>query len=788
MISAIDRKLLRDLTRMRGQVFTIALVVACGIAAYATTKGTHYSLLRARDTYYERYRFPDVFAHLERAPDALRKRLESIDGIAVLHTRVLEHVNIPIEGLDEPATGHLVSIPADREPALGGLFLREGRMVEPGRSDEVVVLEAFALAHELELGDRLPVIINGIKRRPRVVGIALSPEYVFAISPGELMPDPRRFGVFWMDHELVSAAYEMEASFNNLVVRLQPGASERAVIQDINRLLEPYGGTGAYARDKQLSNNVLTGEIAGLEAMTTVVPMIFLGVAAFLINIVLSRLVQLQRPQIATLKAVGYSNRQVGAHYLKLVAVVVVGGSLIGVSAGAWLGSLMTDLYTEYFHFPSLHYVLDARILSAAIGISLGAAVIGALSAVRAATRLPPAEAMRPEPPAAYRQALSESLGLQALFGQAARMVLRELERRPLRTLLSALGIAMAVSVLVAGRFGFDAVDWFMEVQFHLAQREDLSVSFAGPVPESALTELEAIRGVHHAEGMRIVAARFRSGHRFRESSLIGHAPGATLRRVVDDEGDHHLPPERGVMLTRKLAEILEVRIGEPITVEVLEGQRPTVQLTVTGLVEEVFGLQGHMQRDALARVLREQAQISMAMLQVDPREYDAIYRELKRRPLVLGVNRREAAIEMFNKQMGGQMYITTLILTIFAAIIAGGVIYNNARVALSTRSRDLASLRVLGFRRREISAILLGELGLQVVLALVPGMIIGTLMAEGMMSQADPEMYRFPVMISPRTYAFAAVVTMGAALLSALLVRRRLDNLDLIAVLKTRE
>jgi len=787
-VRPIDRKLLRDIARMRGQVFTIALVVACGIAAYATTKGTHASLLHARDAYYEGYRFADVFAQLERAPESLRHRLEAIEGVARVHTRVVEHVNIPIEGLDEPATGHLVSIPAGREAPLGKLFLRQGRMVEPRRSDEVIVLEAFATAHELELGDRLPVVINGIKRQLRVVGIALSPEYVFAISPGELMPDARRFGVIWMDHEQVAAAYRMEASFNSLLVRLQPGASERAAIEGLNRLLEPYGGTGAYARDKQLSNNVLTGELAGLDAMTAVVPLIFLGVAAFLINVVLSRLVQLQRPQIATLKAVGYSNWQVGVHYLKLVAVVVVGGSLTGVVAGGWLGSMMTNLYTEYFHFPSLHYLFDMQILSLGIGISLLAAVVGALSAVAAATRLPPAEAMRPEPPATYRRALSERLGLQTLFGHATRMVLRELERRPMRALLSSLGIAMAVSVLVAGRFGFDAVEWFMEVQFQLAQREDLSVAFAGPVDSSALQELESIEGVYHAEGVRMVAVRFRSGHRFRESMLVGHPPDASLRRVLDEDGVEHEPPAQGVMLTRKLASILDLTVGDPVTVEILEGQRGTHQLTVTSTVEEVFGLQGHMQEAALARLLHQQRQISMAMLRVDTRHYPSIFRELKRRPTVLGVNRRDAAIEMFNKQMGGQMYVTTLILTIFAAIIAGGVIYNNARVALSTRSRDLASLRVLGFRRREISAILLGEIGVQVALALLPGMWIGTAMAEGMMSQADPELYRFPVIISARTYAFATVVTIAAALLSALLVRRRLHNLDLIAVLKTRD
>ncbi|MGD8862582.1 MAG: FtsX-like permease family protein [Myxococcales bacterium] len=788
MVSALDRKLLRDIGRLRGQVITIALVVACGIASYATTKGTHFSLIAARDTYYERYRFADVFAHLERAPDALIPRIEQIPGVAVAHTRVREYVRIPIETMDEPATGYLVSIPAGREPPLGGLFLREGRSIEPGRSDEAVVLESFAQAHGLELEDRFPVIINGVQRDVRVVGIALSPEFVFAIAPGDMMSDPRRFGVVWMAHEAVAAAFRMEGAFNDVQVRLQPGASARAVIEELNLLLEPYGGTGAYDRDKQISNNVLSGEIAGLEAMTRVVPVIFLGVAAFLINVVLSRVVQLQRAQIAALKAVGYSNRQVGLHYLKLVSVVMLGGSLVGVAAGAWLGGIMTELYTEYFKFPSLYYRLDLQILSAAVGISLLSAVVGALSAVRSATRLPPAEAMRPEQPASYRKALTERMRLQVIFGQASRMVLREVERKPLRALLSALGIAMAVSVLVVGRFGFDAVDWFMEIQFGLAQREDLTVSFANPVPQEALHELSSIEGVRRAEGLRMVRVRYRAGHRSRENVLVGHPEGASLRRILDEHGRETTPVPDGVILTRKLADILALEVGDTVRIEVLEGQRGHYDLTVAGTVEEIFGLQGHMTLRSLSRMLRQEPQLSLALLSIDPQHHDAVYAALKDRPMVLGVNRREAAIEMFRKQTAGQMRVTTLIMTVFAAIIAGGVIYNNARVALSTRSRDLASLRVLGFRRREISAILLGELSIQVLVALLPGMWIGAQMAEAMMAMADPELYRFPVIISARTYAFAAVVTFGAALLSALLVRRRLDHLDLIGVLKTRE
>jgi putative ABC transport system permease protein len=787
-MSPLRRKLVRDLGQLKGQVLTIALVVACGIASYVTIQGTYRSTLLARSTYYERHHFPDAFVPVERAPLSLAARALALPGVALVHPRVVKQVSLPVAGMAEPATGQVIGLPAHGEPPLGGVMLREGRMPLPGRGDEVVLLEAFAKAHGLRAGSRLTAVLGGIRHELRVVGVALAPEFVFAIAPGELIPDPRRFGVLWMDSDVVAAAFRMQGAFNELLVRLQPGASGTKAIAALDRLFEPYGCFGAYERSRQLSNQVLQSDLDQLKTMTTITPTIFLGVAAFLINVVLSRLVQLQRIQIATLKAVGYSRRAIGLHYFELALVVVVFGSLLGVGLGVWLGQLMTESYTTFFHFPDLRYVAEWRVLVMGMLISLFAALAGALGSVRAVMQLPPAEAMRPEAPASYRRAISERLKLTWLFGQSARMVLRELERRPVRALLSMLGVALSVALLVSGRFGYDSVDWYMRVQFELAEREDLSVSFRRSVGADAVGEIADLPRVLRAEGARIISVRFRSGHRSRQCALFGYENDAELRRVLDVQGEPFPLPKDGLVLNLTLANILDLSVGDQVTVEVLDGTRGEYRVPVVGVVDEVTGLYGHMLASEMARMLGDEGQINIALLRVDPHERHALQRALRARPDVLGVNRHDAAIEMFEKHTAGQMRYTTLILTLFASMIACGVIYNNARIALSTRSRDLASLRVLGFRRSEISAILLGELALQVVLALGPGMLLGYGMASFTMAQNDPELYRFPVVVSARTYAFAVLVTLGAALVSALLVRRSLDHLDLIGVLKSRE
>jgi putative ABC transport system permease protein len=787
-MDVIERKLLRDLYLLRGQVVTIGLVVAAGVAAYVTLQGTWASLESSRTTYYERQRFADVFAHFKRAPLSLVADLQAIGGVSEVDPRIVDAVMVPIETLREPAFGQIVSLPDHGSPRLNQLHIVAGALPEPGRPDDALVLESFVRAHGLEVGDTVPAVINGTIRRLRITGVAMSPEHVFPAPVAGFFSDERRFAVFWMRESAIAPAFDLTNAFNDASIRLQPGASLDAVIASIDRVLEPYGGDGAYGRKDQPSNSILEGELAQLEAMATVAPMIFLGVAAFLLNVVLSRLVLLQRSQIATLKAVGYSNRTIGMHYVKLVCLIALGGSVLGILAGVYLGSAMTDMYTQYFRFPVLAYEVDARVVSIATGVSVVAGVVGAITSATRVARLAPAEAMRPAAPPAYGSSLLDSMGVYRFVAPAARMVVREIERQPLRTVLSVIGISFAVAIMVMARVSSDAMDLLLDMQFQQAWREDVYVTFLDPLSDRAVGELSHLPGVRYAENIRSVPVRFLNRNHKRESVLLGYPDDARLRQVIDVDRKIIPIPATGVMLTRKLAEVLDLEVDEYVRVQMLEGERKEFSLRVASLAAEPFGLQGHMRLRELQRAVGEQGTSSMALLRIDPREYSLTEPRLKEFPKIGGVLRKQTVIDQFKAQSADMMIVVSLILTLFAATIAIGVVYNNARNALSMRMRDLASLRVLGFRRAEISAVLLGELAVQVLLAIPIGLAIGTWISKAMMNMTDPEQYRLPVSLSLATYAYAAGVTMAAGAISALLVRRKLDRLDLIGVLKTRE
>lgn len=788
MISALDRKLLRDLRGMLGQAVMIALVVSAGIATWIESRTLLASLETTRDRFYERHNFADVFAKAKRAPNSLRERVADLPGVARVETRIVEGVNLDVPGLDEPAVGTLISLPEGREPALNRIYLRRGRLLAPGRDDEVLASEKFVDANNLRVGDSVTAILNGRKKTLRIVGVVLSPEYVFMVKPGDLVPDAKRFGVFWMQEEALEMAFDMEGAFNDLSIGLARGADAEEVIFRVDSLLEPYGGIGAYGRKDQLSHLLLTSDIDGLKVHGTVAPTIFLSVAAFLLNVVLSRVLALQREQIAALKAFGYSNVQIGWHFLKLVLMIILLGAAIGIPGGAYLARVFTQMIALVYQYPELIIVIRPSVVATAIAAAGGAATLGAIGSIWRAVRVAPAEAMRPEPPASFKPTFFERIGVGRYVPNVARMIIRQLERRPTRSLISIFAIALSVAIIVVGQFVQDAIDFTMEQQFYRVQTFDMMAATVEPDSPDILHEFRHVPGVLRAEPMRSVPARLHNGQRQRRVALSGLSEEGRLMRLVDSSGAVYTPPRGGLMLSRKLASILEVKPGDSVRVETLEGKRPDADMPVVSLIDDLQGLNAYTTLDNLNRFMGEGPRVNAAYLQTDSLYELATFRELKEIPKVASVTVKRNALESFQDTMAKNLGTMKKINLFFACVIAVGVVYNSARIALSERSRELATLRVVGFTRGEISAILLGELGLLTLVALPFGWLMGYGFAWGLTSLVDQEVFRFPLVVERSTYGVATSVVLTASAISGLLVRRSLDHLDLIAVLKSRD
>ncbi len=782
MVRALDRKLLRDLARMKGQVATIALVVACGVATLLTFVGAFRSLEHARDTFYEATRFADVFASCAQAPQDVSDKLLEIPGVAQVDTRLRAEVTLDMPRVEEPIRGRLVSWSG----ALNVPLVRVGRGIEA--PDEVLIAEAFAKAHGLRPGDPVHAIVDGRRQTFHVSGLALSPEHVFAIAPGSMLFDDARYGILWVERRTLEATLGKAGAFNDVAIRLAPGASEGKVMAGVDALLKPYGGVGAVARADQSSHHYVQLELEELKTWASLLPAIFVGVAAFLLNVVLSRLIGTQREQIAALKAFGYGNLRIASHYLQMIAVIVAIGAVIGIFLGLYMGAGLTAQYTRYFRFPGLSYLVEPSMFVVATAVTFGAAAIGGLGAVRMAVRLTPAEAMRPPAPVRYRRSLLERIGLSGLLSNIGRIVVRNVGRRPLRALASVVGIGFSTAIIVNGLFFGDVLDLLIEHQFSKVMREDMTVTFRNPVDLSALNELSHVPGVLRVEGNRVVPVSLRVGNMEKKAAIFAQRPGAELRQVLGRDGQAVPIPSDGLLLSSALADLLRVRVGDAIDVEVLEGARRRRTVVLSGLVDEMFGLNVYMRFDALHQLLGEQEALSSALLVVDPRETTHVQSALKDMPLVAGVTTRASILASFDSMTGSWMLLVSTILSLFAATIAFGVVYNTARINLAERERELASLRVLGFTIGEITTIFAGELATLVVLGIPVGYLIGYGLSWAIVTSTRSEGYHFPVVLSGQTLATATLVVGVAGLLSALLVRRKLDRLDLVGVLKTRD
>ncbi|MBI2571230.1 MAG: FtsX-like permease family protein [Candidatus Schekmanbacteria bacterium] len=787
-MTALDKKLLRDLWDIRSQALAIALVIASGVATSVMSLTALDSLRVSRDTYYRENRFPDVFASLQRAPSSVARRLAEIPGVDHVEARVVSPAKIELSGYEEPIIAALVSVPVDRLPGVDRLFIRRGRPVDVGRLDQIVVSDAFAGIHGLSPGDRLGIIVNGRRRMLTISGVGASPEHIYQIAPGSVFPDFEAFAIVWMARETLAAALDLEGSFNDVALAVRPGASVAEILAQVDEILAPYGGLGAYDRGNQLSHRYLSEELRQLRQMATMFPAIFLAVATFLLNVVANRLVGTQKEQIAVLKAFGYSTGAIGWHYLKIVLAIAVLGILAGTALGAQLGKELGELYMRFYKLPYLVLVISGPMVLTAGGLSALAVALGTAMAVRRAALMAPAEAMRPEPPARYRTTVLERLGFGAWLSPASRMIARDLERRPAKTALSIVGVALAGGILMMGTIFDDSFAALVEIEFRLAQRDDIAVTFVEPRGIEVLSELRHLPGVLRVEPLRAVPVRLRAGHRSYRTQLEGVNPAAELRRLLDHRHRPLDPPATGVMLDDFLGGYLGVRPGDTITVEELTGRRRTRTVAVAALVRRYLGVGAYMEISALNRHLGEGIVFSGAALAVDAREKDAVYAALRSRPGVAGVVVRDAAVARVRETMGNNMIVFAIFASLFAATIAFGVVYNYARISLAERSRELASLRVLGFTRREISAILLGELGVVVLAAIPLALVIGRALCAVMMVGLQTDIVRIPVVVDRDSYAYATAIILASTALSALVARRRLHELDLIGVLKTRE
>lgn len=787
-LGALDMKLLRDMWRRRGQVLAIAMVIGSAAATLIMALGALQSLSEARSSYYDRYRFADAFVSLKRAPETVASRLRMVPGAARVQTRLSSYATLDVPGLKDPVRGHALSLPADNSTALNAIVIRTGRMPDPARAAEVLVHEAFAEAHGFNVGSRFAATINGRRLELTIVGTALSPEFIYVIGPGEIVPDNRHYGVFWMNRKPLAAVLDTEAAFNEAALTLAPGTDLKEALAAIDRILAPYGSGGAYGRCEQVSHAFIDSEFSQLSTMAGVIPQIFLIVAAFLVYSVIARQIETQREEIGLLKAFGYADATIAWHFVKMALVTAIIGLLLGWAAGSWLASLITDLYRAYFRFPSLELHVSADVVALAALVSFAASSGGALMAVTGVMRLSPAVAMAPAAPAVYRAGPLERLGVLKGTGSIGFMILRHITRFPLRSSMTVTGMALSLGLLISTTQFFDSVNVMVDTFFFRAQRQDVSIRFTELRADAVRADLSRLPGVMRVELRRGMAVRLTNGTRSDRVYIQGIDPDARLSQQVDVNGKAITLPPDGLVLSRRLAEKLGVTTGDELQLQQLDGRRRSAGVRVTFVIDEYVGLAAYMARAALNRVAGDGPVADSAALKIDPLEERQLYEAVRDIPGIFTISLQRRSYEMFRYLIDQNIMTMVWFYCGFAAVISFGVAYNASRITLSERSHELATLRVLGFHQGEVARILVGELALLTILGMPLGVLFGYGMSLFMIDRFTTDLFQMPFGLTAATVGQAVIVVGIAAAVSCAMVARRVTELDLVRVLKTRE
>lgn len=788
-MTPLHRKLFRDLWRMKSQALAVALVLACGIGMLVMSVGMQGSLERARDRYYQHNGMADVQAQAVRAPRRLGAELAELPGVAALELRAVGQARISLPWVTEPLAAQLVSLPDDGLPRVNRPLLVAGRWPERNTQGEALVNEAFAQANGLTPGSHLDVVVRGQRQRLHLVGVANSPEFVFVSAPGEPFPQPARFGVLWMRQGQLERALDMHGAFNDVVLTLSDPAQDAPVRQALQDRLAAYGGMEPFGRDRMVSARFLTEELAQLGNMAATLPPIFLAVAAFLLNVTLSRLVATERANIGLLKAFGHSNGAVARHYAGMALLLGGMGLVLGMALGHVFGEWMSSIYRAVYRLPALPFQTDAHTWLLAFGVGLAAALAGALSAVAQAVRLTPAAALAPPSPPHFGG--GGQRGSTSWLGQLdplTRIIIRRVVSAPRRSLSTLAGVALALSVLVVSQHFPAGIEKFLQVTFRVAKTQDATVTLTEAGGPTALHALARLPGVEAVEPFRAVAVSYHFNGRSVQDALVGMPAQPQLERLVQTGSEAVTLRGDGLVASRGLARQLHAQAGDVVRVEVTQGRRMQFDLKVVQVADLWVGSSGYTELAALGRLLQEPGRISGAHLRLQPDRTDAFNAAVAERPALAGLSHvRQAEASMRQTFSQGSGFMSTLFLT-FAGMMAAGVAYATASVTLAEQQRDLATLQVLGYTRWQVSYVMLGELALLTLLALPLGLWVGYGFALWLMGTMSNELFTFPMVVDPAAYARSALFVLATVAVCAAWVRRQVDKVDLVASLKSRE
>lgn len=798
-MQVLERRLLRMVRGTWGQFLALVSIVMLGVLIYISMTTAYMNLSRSQQSFYQENEFADYFLQVVKAPQAESKRLADIPGVVKVSGRIQKDISF-IKPDGGRGTLRLTSYSLPVENELNHIQVVSGRMFAPegGQGIEVLVDPKFAQANHLEQGGRLTVIAGNRELTLNVVGTAVSPEFIYLMKDAaSLMPEPEEFGVLMMPYQQAEQVLNMQGQINQVLLKLAPGADEAQVKAQAEKMLEPYGNLAAYNRDKQLSHVTLKGELEGLRVSSRFLPLIFFLVAAGIQFLLLGRMIKAQRSSIGVMKALGLSNIRIVIHFVSYPVCVSLIGSVLGSIFGIYLASVFSQMYAMFFNLPATIGGINSTAIIYSLVITLLVGISSGLLACRGILGIQPAEAMRAQAPTRGGSiALEKWSFFWNSLSSAWRMSLRTMFRNRTRFAVTVLGVAGTVIILIMAFFSSDATDYMMERHFSMENRYDFLVTFTAPLKQSEIMYWQQWGEIEQMEPSLQVPVKVSNGLNNRDEgrpeeddSLQGLRVGEKLLGIYSVNGEELTIPEQGVLLNERTARKLRVQTGDWIYVESKLGIGPShrARLQVAGISQALMGGGSYVSLDTANRLLDESKLFNALMLKVDSEKTEQFKDRLEKMTAVSSVVSRDKEQANWNKMMASMIFFVGVMI-LFGAILGLAIIYNSSLMNFNERKKELASLRVIGFTRREIGSLLFKETALQAITGIVIGLPLGRWLGALYIDAVSTDLYTMPVIIYPQTYFIVAGSTIAFILAGFALVVPKLKQLDLVEALKNQD
>lgn len=787
-MSSLLKKSWRDLLEARGQFISLIIIVSLGVAFYTGINATLLNLSNASETYFDEFNMADYWVDLEKIPISKLKQIEAVPGVKSAEGRIIENLSAFKEG--ENVTLRLISGAVGKEEtAINRYWLTGGRHYRADQP-ECVVEENYFKANNYRFGDTLQAYWNGKAITLKIVGTARSPEYIYALKDGsELMPDPIHFGILFVGSVYSETLFAMSQSANSLILECDENVNYDQLKVVLEKRLDDYGVYAQYPRKNQLSYAMLHEEMKGLKSVSGSFPLVFMLVAAIIIYLMMGRMVEHQRTQIGVLKAFGFSNRKVLWHFISYGILISILGSILGAVLGLFLGNWMTEMENSYFHLPLKTNRIYPELLFPAVLLTSTFCLIASYEACKKAFKLSPSEAMRPKaPPSGKAIALENFKKFWESLSFIWKMILRNMFRHKRRNFMTACGVMFGTALLLVS-FGMnDTVNLLIVSQYETIQNYDLKITTSAFIPESDWHTLERLEHVTRLEPLLEIGVEMKNGSRVKTVGLTAISEDAQLYRLSDKNGKVIPLTKMGIMMPEKLANQLGIKPHENIKVKPLITGKKAMNMPYSKEIYQYIGINAFCSFDQADAFLKEGRIANAFVVRLDDlnnaESVKALLKEYKNISSVVtktdSLKNLEANMEMMTASLG--------VMVLLAGVLSIAVIYNVATISIFERQRELASLKVLGLREKELEKIIFYENYLLATIAALMGLPLGYGIGQLMSLSFESDSYSFQFIMSTSSYVYAVILSLVFAWISNQWLKKKIKKLDMIAVLKSIE